>query len=256
MYTIKLIIWLILTNQRIICYNLYMERKQKHIVSLSGGKDSTAMVLIMIEKGMHIDEIVCCDTGMEFPEMYDHIKKLEDYINKPITILKAKYSFEYYLGKHVKKNGQIGYGFPDFRNRWCTTLLKQNIMRTYCRGHIEYHGIALDEKHRAKKNKTNRNIRYPLVDWKITEKQALEFCYKKGFKWNGLYEKFKRVSCWCCPLSRLGELKTLYFEYPKLWAILRRLDTLSYRQFRSDYSVKQLEQKFNKENMLLSVDKQ
>lgn len=218
----------------------------KSLVSFSGGKDSTAMLLMMLQKNMPIDEIVFCDTGMEFPEMYDHIHAVEYYINRPIKVLKAKHSFEYYLGKHIKKNGGVGYGFPDFRNRWCTTLLKQNLMRPYCKGSVEYHGIAFDEKHRTKKNQTNRNIKYPLVDWGITEKQALEFCYKEGFTWGGLYEKFVRVSCWCCPLQRIGELKVLYSQYPKLWKKLKRLDKLSYRQFRSDYSVDDLEKKFRK----------
>ena len=38
-------------------------------VSLSGGKDSTAMLLLMIERGMPIDLVLSADTGMEFPEM-------------------------------------------------------------------------------------------------------------------------------------------------------------------------------------------
>ncbi len=46
----------------------------KHIVSFSGGKDSTAMLLMVIEYGMQIDDIIFCDTGKEFPEMYEHIK--------------------------------------------------------------------------------------------------------------------------------------------------------------------------------------
>jgi 3'-phosphoadenosine 5'-phosphosulfate sulfotransferase (PAPS reductase)/FAD synthetase len=46
----------------------------KHIVSFSGGKDSTAMLLKMIENKMKIDEIIFCDTTVEFDEMYEHIK--------------------------------------------------------------------------------------------------------------------------------------------------------------------------------------
>ena len=41
-----------------------------HAVSLSGGKDSTAMLLMMIEKGMPVDGVFWADTGMEFPEMW------------------------------------------------------------------------------------------------------------------------------------------------------------------------------------------
>lgn len=38
-----------------------------HVVSFSGGKDSTAMLLWMLELGMTVDEIIFCDTGVEFP---------------------------------------------------------------------------------------------------------------------------------------------------------------------------------------------
>ena len=47
--------------------------KQFHAVSLSGGKDSSAMLLLMIERDMPIDMVLSADTGMEFPEMYEHL---------------------------------------------------------------------------------------------------------------------------------------------------------------------------------------
>lgn len=59
-------------------------------VSLSGGKDSTAMLLMMLDKGEHIDEVVTVDTGMEFPEMYDHLEKLQKMVNIPFTVLKSE----------------------------------------------------------------------------------------------------------------------------------------------------------------------
>ena len=108
---------------------------------------------------------------------------------------------------------------------------------------VEFHGIAFDEKKRTSNNK-GRNIKYPLVDWKIIEKQALEYCYSKGLDWGGLYEKFHRVSCWCCPMSRIGELRVLYNDFPKLWGKLKEMDAKCFRRFRSDYSVEQLEDKF------------
>ena len=51
-----------------------------HAVSLSGGKDSSALLLLMIEKGMPIDAVISADTGMEFPEMYNHLAKLDDLL--------------------------------------------------------------------------------------------------------------------------------------------------------------------------------
>lgn len=52
----------------------------ENIVSFSGGKDSTAMLLMMLEKNMPIDEIIFCDTGKEFPQMYDYIDKVQKYM--------------------------------------------------------------------------------------------------------------------------------------------------------------------------------
>ena len=228
----------------------------KHIVSFSGGKDSTAMLLKMIENNMPIDIILFCDTGMEFPAMYDHIKKVESYIGKNVTIIKSEKSYEYYLADHIKtkgKNkGKAGYGHPDFRNRWCTSALKQQVVKRFLKSLgdevIEYHGIALDEAHRSDKNNDGRLIKYPLIDLKMTEADCLQYCYDMGFDWSGLYEDFGRVSCWCCPLSRIGELRVLYNKYPELWGELVKLDKKSYRTFRSDYTVAELGDRFYAEN--------
>lgn len=69
---------------------------------------------------------------------------------------------------------------------------------------IEYVGIAADEPKRIK-DKT-----YPLAEWGMTEKDCLAYCYERGFDWGGLYEIFHRVSCWCCPLQSLDELRKLH----------------------------------------------
>ena len=51
-----------------------------NVVQFSGGKDSTAMLLMMLEKNMPIDDIIFCDTGKEFPQIYEHIEKMNKYI--------------------------------------------------------------------------------------------------------------------------------------------------------------------------------
>ena len=43
-----------------------------YIVSFSGSKDSTAMLLHLLELGEPVDEVLFCDTTVEFPEMYTH----------------------------------------------------------------------------------------------------------------------------------------------------------------------------------------
>ncbi|MGN1050412.1 MAG: phosphoadenosine phosphosulfate reductase family protein, partial [Selenomonadaceae bacterium] len=103
-----------------------------HIVSFSGGKDSTAMLLMMLERGLPVDKIVCCDTGKEFPTMYEHWKKVESYTGRKITILREERSFDYWMFEHIKtkgtRKGKKGYGWPNSLCRWCTKALKQEAL--------------------------------------------------------------------------------------------------------------------------------
>lgn len=113
-----------------------MDKPEYRLVSLSGGKDSTATLLGMLERGMRIDCILFCDTGLEFPAMYDHLAKLERDIGRPITRVKAEQSYEYLMFEtpvnrkedtaFASKYGKIhkGYGWAGPRMRWCTTRLK------------------------------------------------------------------------------------------------------------------------------------
>ena len=143
----------------------------------------------------------------------------------------------------------------DFRTRWCTITLKIGVMKEYLNkigDYIEYLGIAADEPKRT--NKIKANQRHPLYDWGITEKNALAYCYSKGFTWGGLYEKFDRVSCYLCPLQPLRELRKLYNEFPELWSEIKRLDKLSYRKFRADCSIDDLEKRFKGENQQIKID--
>ena len=234
-----------------------------NIVSFSGGKDSTAMLLMMIEKGIEVHEIIFCDTTVEFPEMYEHIKKVEEYIKIPITILRKDNDYEYMMFEYEKKRGknkgQKGYDWAGPLSRWCTSYFKQGVIKKYLKEKYgkeditEFIGIAVDETERLEKNKNFKNLRYPLAEWGITEQQVLEYCYSKGFDWGGLYEKFNRVSCLCCPLQGLKELRVLYKEFPHLWKILKEWDSRARRNFRADYSVLELEKKFESENKKIKL---
>jgi hypothetical protein len=55
------------------------------------------------------------------------------------------------------------------------------------------------------------------VEWGVTEADALAYCEKRGFTWGGLYRFFDRVSCFCCPLQSLHDLRTLRRHFPDLW---------------------------------------
>lgn len=234
-----------------------MNKPDLHIVSLSGGKDSTAMLLRMLEEKMPVDIILFCDTGLEFDAMYKHIDKLEKYINQPITRLKAPYPFEYYFYEYSppRRNptleGRNGFSWAGPRNRWCTSVLKTRVINAYLRELskkytlIQYVGIASDEKHRI------RELNYPLIEWNMTEADCLAYCKERGFDWDGLYDIFTRVSCWCCPLQSLDELRKLRKHFPELWDKLQQMDKNTWRSFLKTYSAEQLEVRFAYEDELL-----
>lgn len=227
----------------------------KHIVKFSGGKDSTAMLLLLLEHGLPVDEILFCDTGLEFPELYEHIKKVEAYTGRPVTVLHPQHTFEYYLAEVIKTKGkhtgEAGYGWVRKKNqRWCTGVLKEKVAARYLRGkfkkkneYILYIGIAADEAERHYREK-EKNIRHPLFEWGITEQQALEYCQSKGCDFGGLYDKFKRLGCWYCPFQGKAALRVLIKDYPEFWSELKRLDAESPNTFKDRYSVERLERRF------------
>ena len=221
--------------------------KQFHAVSLSGGKDSTAMLLLMIEQDMPINMVLSADTGMEFPEMYEHLAKLDEHLFRErgihITTLRHPKGFEYLMFDEPKQKPRslenrarlgippYGNGWPGIRVRWCTGQLKTHLITKEVNrlkgelGAIHYVGIAADEAWRCK------DERYPLVEWGITEAQALQACYDRGFDFGGLYEIYHRASCWCCPFQRIDELRKLRKHHPELWEKLLELDRRALAQF-------------------------
>ena len=247
-------------------------KKDLFVCSCSFGKDSLAMLLRLLESRMPVDIILFNETGLDFPEMEEHISKVEEYIKKytdiGITRLKPEHTFEYYFfdvpihhRKQTKFNERLGtdshngFSWPGPKMRWCTDRLKTRPRTQFLRDYrkeyniIEYVGIAADEEYRLRRKINDReNKRYPLVDWGMTEADCLQFCYDRGFDWGGLYEKFSRVSCWCCPLQSLPELRVLYHEFPDKWEQLKKWDSETYGQFRIDYSVIDLEKRFNLED--------
>lgn len=253
-----------------------MKKPEYHVVSFSGGKDSTAVVLRMIELGERIDEVLCCDTTMEFPAVYRHIEKVKKVVEAAgikFTILRAEHDFEYYLAKHHAKNrkttsdfyGAPGYGWPSHKSRWCTKHLKTEVIQKYIKPLqeqyevIHYIGIAADEDYRMeKKNNQNPNHRHPLRAWGWDEETALRYCYSRGYDWEGLYELKRnektgrsRVSCWCCPLQSYEELRTLRNHFPDLWEKLQDLDRKQCMPFyHHGYSIADFDRRFELEDKL------
>lgn len=237
-------------------------------VSYSGGKDSTYMLLRMIELGMPIDAVLYADTGMEFPEMYDHLQKVDDMLFRErgfhMTTLRHPKGFEYMMFEEPKTKAScvenrkrlgiplIGNGWPGVKVRWCTGQLKTHLLEKEVnrlkqeKQAIHFVGIAADEAWRCK------DARYPLIEWGVTEAEALRGCYDRGFTFGGLYDIYRRCSCWCCPFQRIEELRNMRCFHPDLWKKLIEMDRRAIAQFgntplgsfKPSWTVEKLDQRF------------
>ncbi len=198
----------------------------KYIANVSFGKDSLAMLLMLIEKGYPLDTVIFYDTGKEFDAIYnlrDKVKPLlESHGIEFVELLPAK-PFDYMMFDHKTKSGKTGYGWCGGRCRWGTTY-KVAALDKFGRGVHVYIGIAADETARLKKEYGEMKL-FPLADWGMTERDCLDYCYSKGYRWdeNGveLYDILDRVSCWCCKNKNMRELKGIYQHLPDYWQRLK-----------------------------------
>ncbi len=215
----------------------------KYIASCSFGKDSLAMILKILDKGLPLHEVIFYNTGMEFDCIYNIRDKLINVLHEKkvlYTELSPNRHFLYdMLIKPVKYRNPSDKEYPyHYGYDWCgagvrwgtnckTTAIQKYLKTTYQDEDIyEYIGIAYDEPARIK---SDDHKLYPLVEWKLTEKDCLDYCHEKGYYWmeNGieLYSILDRVSCWCCQNKNLKELRNIYIFLPEYWQRLRGLQS-------------------------------
>lgn len=105
----------------------------------------------------------------------------------------------------------------------------------------------------------------PLVQWGMTEKDCLQYCYDRGFHWVekaanagtayiDLYTVLDRVSCWCCCNKNLKELRNIYSHLPQYWDRLKILQQQIDRPFKGYYKgrpngIFELEKRFLQEQL-------
>ncbi|MBQ1252558.1 MAG: phosphoadenosine phosphosulfate reductase family protein [Firmicutes bacterium] len=204
----------------------------KQIVNFSGGKDSTAMLHLMLEKVEQIDDVIFFDGGWEWPQMYEHIELVEKKTGIKISRAKPSKPFDYWFSEHRfqnKKFGELqGYGWPVAMGRWCTRLkidaIRHYLIENYfMQDVVQCVGFAVGEEKRMER-KSAEGHRFPLVENNMDELDCLKYCYDMGYTFGGLYEKFHRVSCWCCPLSSTKEWFMMKRHEPEMWERLKQMD--------------------------------
>lgn len=102
-----------------------MIENKRFICCFSGGKDSTAMLIHILENDLPLDEIIYCDVGdWIWESAKDHIKQVEKKLGVKINIINIRDDLD---------TGFQRWGFPSFLNRWCTGF-KRDRMRDYLKG--------------------------------------------------------------------------------------------------------------------------
>lgn len=141
-----------------------MIKKPRHVLGISGGKDSAALAIYMKTKYPSLDlEFYSCDTGKELDETYQLVKNLEVYLGIKINLLlAAKNSSEDPFDHFLKMYG--GY-LPSSTSRWCTKKLKLDPFEKYVGTEpvISYVGIRGDEEREGYiSTKTNIQSIFPF----------------------------------------------------------------------------------------------
>lgn len=115
-------------------------RPPRHILSLSGGKDSAALAIYMRDRISEM-EYIFHDSGKELPETYDYIARLEAILGQPVVRTSPTDTFDHWL---------VVYGMmlPSNHRRWCTKMLKLKPFENYVGDDlvINYVGLRADEK--------------------------------------------------------------------------------------------------------------
>jgi 3'-phosphoadenosine 5'-phosphosulfate sulfotransferase (PAPS reductase)/FAD synthetase len=112
----------------------------RHILSLSGGKDSAALAVHLRDRIGNM-EYIFHDTGKELPDTYEYLERLEGYLGARIVRTTFGTTFDDLLR-------QYGGMLPSNHRRWCTRMMKLRpfenyIGDDYC---INYVGIRADEE--------------------------------------------------------------------------------------------------------------
>ena len=205
----------------------------RHIVNVSGGKDSTALAIYLKQKFPQIPaEYVFCDTEKELPETYSYLNKLESVLGKKITRLTALDFM-----KVARKPGRnafdillkevYGNFLPSPRMRWCTGKLKIEPFEKYIGDGYAYSyiGIRADENrdgYVAKKppvlsEKPNIIPVYPFKDDNLGIADVQKILDESGLGLPDYYKWRSRSGCFFCFYQQIGEWQGLKENHPELF---------------------------------------
>lgn len=189
----------------------------RHIVTLSGGKDSTALALYLREKHPETDyEYLFCDTHKELPETYEYLARIEARLGRPIVRLASEHGdrgFDHFLKLY-------GGFLPSPSARWCTRLLKIEPFEKYVGEDptLLYVGIRADENRSGYiSTKPNITAVFPFKEDGLDKADVLRLLEASGVGVPKYYEWRSRSGCYFCFFQQRGEWVRLRREHPDLY---------------------------------------
>lgn len=196
----------------------------KHVVALSGGKDSTAMALRLAEIEPRDYIYVCTPTGDEPPEMFAHWRKLGDILGKKIVPVMAN---------TLKGLIQQQNALPNWRQRWCTRMLKIEPYAAWLKNQgdvTSYVGLRADEEEREGGDYANVPgvvMKFPMREWGWGLGDVVSYLKEKGV------EIPKRTDCLKCFFQRLIEWYEFWKFHPESWKEGEEMEESTGYTFRS-----------------------
>lgn len=214
----------------------------KHIASCSFGKDSLATILLALEHGEPLDEVLYCEvmfdehTSGEVPEHRDFIHNTAIPFLKSeglkVTIIQSPKNFTDLFQKKIASGPNKGkiWAWPLYGRCYVQRDCKIGPMTKYKKSLAskdeiqQYIGIANDETDRIARL-DGTALTSLLQKYKIDEAGAKNICIAHGL-YSPAYQFTNRGGCFFCPNAKMRELRHLYDHHPDLWAKLLLLQKL------------------------------
>ncbi len=178
----------------------------KHVLGLSGGKDSTCLALAMRERCPELDmEYICTPTGNELPEVFEHLDRLELLLGKAIKRLG--------IGKDLYSLIDEQAMLPNFRARWCTRILKIEptieYMQSLPPGSRLYVGLRADEEMREGIYGDEVQSVFPFREWGWGLPEVKAYLAHRNVSVPA------RTDCGVCYHQRIIEWRNLWRDHPE-----------------------------------------
>src|SRR5579884_223218 len=192
----------------------------RHILSLSGGKDSAALAVYMRDRVPEM-EYVFHDTDKELPETYAYLARLEALLGKRITKTASRYGFDHWLTVY-------GGLLPSNHRRWCTKMLKLKPFEAYVGDDqvVNYVGLRADEDREGYiSHKPNIRAVYPFREDGLVRADILRILEESGL---GLppYMAWGRTrsGCFFCFYQQRIEWVRLKEHHPDLFDLAKQYE--------------------------------